>query len=77
MNCPTCHSEIEPSGDGELRPGDHTVCVYCRVYLVITPELSFRMLTNREWLVLPVDARRTLSGLRDALPDMTIETKEK
>jgi hypothetical protein len=76
--CPTCGNEIEPAADNP-RPGDFTVCVYCRVYLILTPDMAFRLVTNREWLALPPEVRKTLSGLRDAIPmlhDLVVEKSQ-
>ena len=49
------------------RPGDHSVCAYCRVYLVIEAD-SVRLMTNAEWFALTPKQRATLAYVRETMP---------
>jgi hypothetical protein len=43
------------------------VCVFCRAILVLRDDLRHRLLTNAEWLALPVDLRTRVTHIRDGL----------
>jgi hypothetical protein len=67
--CPVCQHPFEAiTGTGRPQPGSITLCLYCRVFLILTGTLQTRLLSNREWLALDADTRALLSRVRDALP---------
>jgi hypothetical protein len=61
------HIDAALGAHGEARPtpGDITICLYCRGLLVFTADLRHRVLTNAEYLALPVGLRAFLSRARE------------
>ena len=74
QQCPVCDHKIDRvsgvSGKGKVdddvqpNPGDITMCVYCRSFLIFTAELGHREATDEEIAELPHDQRMLLSKAR-------------
>ena len=68
-HCPACgHLHEAMTGNGVPEPGSITLCVYCRVFLILTDDRTPRLLLNAEWFALDVEYRALLTRLRDELP---------
>jgi hypothetical protein len=70
--CPLCSSLLDdamPVDDDVAEPeaGDITVCIYCKAILTFTEDGYLRLLTDGEFLKLPLDARRHIVEAREAL----------
>ena len=74
--CPVCRYNMNAIGTSDgtdatmPRPGDCSVCMFCAVVLVFTDTLTLRVLTNAEWIKLPLDARVELTQMRQKLLEM-------
>lgn len=71
-SCPACGEVLGAvTGTSSPTPGCITLCLYCRVFLVFTDTLQQRLLSNAEWLKLPVDQRELLTRVRDGVRSLT------
>jgi hypothetical protein len=72
-HCPACgHLHEAITGTGTPTPGCITLCVYCRVFLILRDDLQPRLLLNAEWLALDVEYRALLTRVRDELPTRAV-----
>jgi hypothetical protein len=67
--CPSCGATLEAiTGTGVPQPGRLALCVYCRVFLILTDDRQLRLLSTAEWGALSADSRALLTRVRDELP---------
>jgi hypothetical protein len=70
--CPLCSSLLDdamPVDDNASEPeaGDITVCIYCKAILTFIEDGHLKVLSNKEFLELPLNMRRAVNEAREAL----------
>jgi hypothetical protein len=70
--CPLCSSLLDDAmpvdgPEDEPEAGDISVCVHCKAILAFTEDGYLRLLTDGEFLNLPLDAQRHIVEAREAL----------
>jgi hypothetical protein len=66
--CPVCGRILDAAcGPGPERPGDLTLCLYCRAVLVFTDTRGLQLLTNAAWAALDLNTRREVTRLREGI----------
>jgi hypothetical protein len=73
--CPACGERMTEFGGGPEppRPGDFSICAYCRVYLVIEAN-AVRLLSHAEWRAHSAAERAMHAHVREAMPRLQSET---
>ena len=71
--CPACHEGLDralnPVGEQGPRPGDLSICAYCRSFLAFTDAMSLRLLSDGEVAALLSGTRSAMNQYRGALSE--------
>jgi len=78
QGCPVCGYAMNAVGQADKppvqtvppKPGDFAVCMRCVCVLVFEPSMTLRILTNKEWAVLPPSERMDLTRMRTRIQVM-------
>ena len=65
-SCPVCVIRLDGAiGEGVPEPETLTLCISCGVFLVFTPEMQLRVLSDEDWAHLDAETRDQLSKYLD------------